>query len=274
VETRPARPSRRSAAAPARSVAGRPRVDVSRFVPSTRSVLAGFALLLGGMIAFAVARQSSLFAIRSIEVVGAKPALERQVRDALQPLVGTSLVALDGGQVQKRLDALPQIRRASYDRAFPNTLRVVVEPDLPAAILRSGADGWLISEYGAVLGKLSRPFPKNLPGIWIPQTDAPTPRTHDVPARITVALRGLAEARRTQSALLPQISKVKAVAGDLTLVLRSHIELRMGDARDLALKLAVANRVLQTLSADERKRIRYVDLTLPSRPVTGRNPQL
>ena len=57
-------------------------------------------------------------------------------------------------------------------------------------------------------------------------------------------------------------------------MLRSHVELRLGDARDLALKLAVANRVLQTLSAEERKKIRYLDLTLPSRPVTGTNPQL
>ena len=274
METRRNRASRRPAAAAARAASAPGRLDLSRFAPSTRSVLAGVALLLSGMIAFAVARQSSLFAIRSIEVVGAKPALERQVRDALQPLMGTSLVALDGDQVQRRLDALPQIRRASYDRAFPNTLRVVVEPDLPVAVLRSGPDGWLISEYGAVLVKLTQPFRKDLPSVWIAPEDAPTARTHEVPARITVALRGLAEARRARSALLPQVAKVKSVAGDLTLVLRSHIELRLGDARDLALKLAVANRVLQTLSPDDRRKIRYVDLTLPSRPVTGTNPQL
>ena len=247
---------------------------MARFVPSTRSVLAGVALLLSGMIAFAIARQSSVFAIRSIEVVGAKPALEQQVRDALQPLVGTSLVALDGGEVQRKLDALPQIRHASYDRAFPNTLRVVVQPDLPAAVLRSGPNGWLISEFGAVLSKLTMPFPKSFPRIWIAPEDTPTPRTRQVSASITVALRGLAEARRSQSALLPQIGKVKAVAGDLTLVLRSHIELRLGDARDVALKLAVANRVLQTLSPEDLRKIRYLDLTLPSRPVTGTNPQL
>jgi cell division septal protein FtsQ len=274
VGTRRARPSRRPAAATARAVPAPRRLDLSRFVPSTRSILTGVALLLSGMIAFAVARQSSLFAIRSVEVVGAQPALEQQVRDALQPLMGTSLVALDGDEVHKRLDALPQIRGASYDRAFPNTLRVVVEPDLPVAVLRSGRDAWLVSEYGAVLQKLTRPFPRNMPSVWIAPGEAPTIRTHEVSARITVALRGLAEARNAKSALLPQIAKVKAAAGDLTLVLRSHVELRLGDARDVALKLAVANRLLQTLSPDERKKIRYVDLTLPSRPVTGTNPQL
>ncbi|MGZ8695550.1 MAG: cell division protein FtsQ/DivIB [Gaiellaceae bacterium] len=272
METRVRRRSRAAAAAAVRAAPPN-RFELARLVPSTRSLITGVALLLSGMAAFAIARQSSLFAIRSIEVVGAKPALERQVRDALQPLVGTSLVALDGEAVQKRLDALPQIRRASYDRAFPNTLRVVVQPELPAAVLRSGPDGWLMSEYGAVLGKLKRPFPA-YPAVWISPGETPTARTHQVPARITVALRGLAEARRVRSALLPEIAKVRAVAGELTLVLRSHVELRLGDPRDLALKLAVANRVLQTLSPEERKRIRYVDLTLPSRPVTGTNPQL
>jgi cell division protein FtsQ len=247
---------------------------VARFVPSTRSLLTGVALLLSGMAAFAIARQSSLFAIRSIEVVGAQPAVEQQVREALQPLVGTSLVALDGAEVQKRLDALPQVRRASYDRAFPNTLRVVVHPEQPVAVLRSGRDGWLISEYGAVLARLKRPFPAGYPRVWISPSEVPTTHTQAAPARITVALRGLAEARRVRSALLPEVAKVRAAAGELTLVLRSHVELRLGDARDVALKLAVANRVLQALGPEERRKIRYLDLTLPSRPVTGINPQL
>src|SRR5690349_17041430 len=100
------------------------RVDLARLVPSTRSLVAGVALLLTGMAAFAIARQSSVFASRNVEVVGAQPALEKQVRDALAPLVGTSLVALDGADVRRRLAALPQIRSATYDRSFPNTLRV------------------------------------------------------------------------------------------------------------------------------------------------------
>ncbi len=88
--------------------------------------LAGVALLLTGMAAFAIARQSSIFAIRDVQVVGAQPSLERKVREALAPLIGTSLVALDGSEVQRRLQALPQVRSATYDRSFPNTLKIVV----------------------------------------------------------------------------------------------------------------------------------------------------
>jgi cell division protein FtsQ len=251
-----------------------PRLELSRLVPSGRSIAAGAALLLGGLIAFAVARESSLFAIRMIEVDGAPPALERQVRAALAPLVGTSLVSLDRSAVERRLGALRQVRGVTYDRSFPNTLRIVIQPDQPVAVLRSGADGWLVSGHGAVLRRLSRPFPGRFPRIWVSPEEAPRGRSTVLPTRIAVALRGLAEARRIHSALLPEVRKVKAAAGDLTLVLRSGLQLRLGEARDVALKLAVADRLLHALSADELGRISYLDLTLPTRPVTGTNPQL
>ena len=217
---------------------------------------------LSGMIAFAVARQSSIFAIRSIEVVGAKPALEREVRDALQPLVGTSLVALDGDQVQKRLDALPQIRRASYDRAFPNTLRVVVEPDLPAAVLRSGPDGWLISEYGAVLqssrGRSRRTC----------RASGSRRRTRRRLARTTcrgrsrVALRGLAEARRVEERAAP--ADREREGGHRRSHARAALRCRAAPRRRArpGLKLAVANRFS---SAQRRRTAR----SLPRRQLAG-----
>jgi cell division protein FtsQ len=251
-----------------------PRLRLGRILPSGRSIAAGAALLLSGVIAFAVARQSSLFAIRTIEVEGAPPALERQVRAALAPLVGTSLVALDSGAVARRLAELRQVRGLAYDRAFPHTLRVVVQPDRPAAVVRSGPNAWLVSDHGAILRRLSRPFPRRLPRLWLSADDAPTVRSAIVPSRVVAALAGLAEARRVGSSLLPNVRTVRAVAGELTFVLRSGVQLRFGEARDVALKLAVASRVLQALSAEERARVSYLDLTLPSRPVTGTNPQL
>ena len=248
------------------------RVELSRLVPSTRSLVAGVALLLTGMAAFAIARQSSIFAIRNVQVVGAQPSLERKVREALAPLMGTSLVALDGSEVRRRLEALPQIRHATFDRSFPSTLKIVIEPDVPAAVLRSGPNGWLVSEHGAILRQLSRPFTHELPRIWVSRDTVRRGRTA-LPATVDTALRGLAAARASRSALLPEIRQVRAVAGELTFVLRSHIELRLGNARDVALKLAIADRVLATLTPEERKTIRYLDLALPSRPVAGTNSQ-
>ena len=38
----------------------------------------------------------------------------------------------------------------SYDRAFPRTARVVVSAERPAAVLRRGAQAWLVTERGRV----------------------------------------------------------------------------------------------------------------------------
>ena len=142
-----------------------------------------------------------------------------------------------------------------YDRSFPNTLRSSSQPDEPAAVLRSGQDGWLVSEHGAILNQLRGPFPLTLPSIWVSR-DTIRQRRAALPATVDTALRGLAAARQSRSTLLPAVRKVRAVAGEVTFVLRSHVELRLGNARDIALKLAVADRVLPTLSPDERKKIR------------------
>ena len=66
---------------------------------------------------------------------------------------------------------------------------------------------------------------------------------------------------------------VRAKDRELTLVLRSGVELRLGDAGDLRLKLAVARRIL--LAAGRRDDGDYIDVSVPERPVVGgSNPQV
>jgi cell division protein FtsQ len=244
------------------------RLELERLIPSTRSLIAGAALLVGGLVAFGVARQSSLFAVRTVDVRGASPALERQVRAALAPLVGTNLVSLEGDAVRRRLADLPQVRGATFDRAFPNTLRVWIRPDPEVAVLRSGQEAWLVSANGAIIRKLRRPLPR-LPHIWVERGAAPTRATAAVAGQVLTAVRGAAEARRARSTLWPELRKVRADVGVLTFALRSGIELRLGAVRDVALKLAVAAEVLRALPGRERQRLAYLDLSVPGWPVAG-----
>jgi hypothetical protein len=53
--------------------------------------------------------------------------------------------------------------------------------------------------------------------------------------------------------------------GELTLVLRSGLRIRMGEAMDVPLKLAVAGRVLRLLPDG----MAYLDVSVPDRPVAG-----
>ena len=77
-------------------------------------------------------------------------------------------------------------------------------------------------------------------------------------ARSGVAARRLA---------LPGPGRVRSTlpSDELTLILRSGLEVRLGDATDVPLKLAVAAKVLPLVAADTR----YVDVSVPERPVAG-----
>jgi len=56
--------------------------------------------------------------------------------------------------------------------------------------------------------------------------------------------------------------------GELTLRLRSGLELRLGAPTDVRLKLAIARRALRVLPPGSA----YVDVSVPGRPVAGPNP--
>jgi cell division protein FtsQ len=255
----------RSPAVPQRR---RPALDLARILPSGRSLAVGFVLLAGGILAYVVARQTSVFALRAVEVRGAPPALERQVRTALGPLHGQSLLALDPQEIEQRLTELPAVRSASYDRAFPHTLRISVSSERPAAVLRSGSRAWLLSAHAKVLRRLKSPLP-NLPRLWVGPTTKP--RVGFVPGDtgLTRAAELVARASRAEPALAKRIGTVRWQEGRLTFVLRSGTELRLGSAAHLHLKLAVAGRLLSILPLAERREIGYIDLSVPTRPVAG-----
>ena len=229
--------------------------------------LVGAALAVSaGVGAYALARTSSFFALQHIEVEGAPPAVARQIRDVLEPYRGRSLVAFDSGSAARRLSVLSEVAETHFDRAFPHTLTVRVHLERPVAVLRQGAGAWLVSSSARVLRPLDRrPYPP-LPRIWIP-------RSATVAVNSTLAGPGAAGVAAVAPlrplAIHADVRWVRAGDSELTLVLAGGRELRLGDTTDLRLKLAIAKRILPlTLDA------RYIDVSVPERPVAGYNPQV
>ena len=64
---------------------------------------------------------------------------------------------------------------------------------------------------------------------------------------------------------------MRAADHELTFMLASGLELRLGDIRAVRLKLAVASRILPQLLA--RGGYAYLDVSVPERPVAGINSQ-
>jgi cell division protein FtsQ len=238
---------------------------VSRLVPSLRSVVVGVALLALAGGAYAVARETSVFAVRTIEIAGGSPAVQAQGRKALAPQLGRSLVTVGAADIDRRVAAVPGVVSVRFDRAFPHTLRVIVTPERPVLLLRRGSRGWVVSARGRVVRTVRDVRVSTLPRVWVPKGTRV-----QVGKMLPFAGGALAAAvlAPIASGHFPaRVRAVRADDGELTLVLRSGIQVRLGDRSDLRLKLAVARRMLLLLGAEARET--YVDVSVPERPVVG-----
>ncbi|MDX6480990.1 MAG: cell division protein FtsQ [Gaiellaceae bacterium] len=233
---------------------------IARFLPSRRSLAIGVGIvaLAGG--AYAIARETSLFAIHEVRVTGGGKAVDAQVVEALGPLLGSSLVGLDGAQVLQRVEELPTVVSATYDRAFPNTLRLNVVPERAVAVLRDGAAAWVVSERGRVMKPIAAQGAPTLPRIWV------AAKTVNVGEVLPLNLGGtLTRVLTASDSFRARVGTASLADGRLVFHLRSGLELVLGTPSDIALKLAVAARVLQEIPYGTRT----VDVSVPSRPVTS-----
>lgn len=236
--------------------------SLARIAPSRRSLAVGLGILLLALCGYALARGTSLFAIRSVTIQGGPPRVEAQVRQALSPLLGTSLVGLDGSGVVRRVEALPTVVSASFDRAFPHTLRLTIVAERPVAVLRRGADAWLLSARGRVMTRLLKPQAHpHLPRIWAAS------RTPVAVGAILPPATGGAGARAVglAGAFAARVRSVADTSGVLVFQLRSGLEVRLGAPGSIRLKVAIIRRALRVLPLAAT----YLDVSVPGRPVAG-----
>jgi cell division protein FtsQ len=200
--------------------------------------------------------RSGAFSVQRVAVVGA-PKLAGDVRAAATGAVGRgSMLAVDARAVEAAVESLPHVRSASVDRAFPHTLRVTVVPERAVALVRRGNGVLALAASGRVLG--TEAASRGLPMIAAAPGDLPgvggTVRAPKVLEQLNVAAaphRGL---------------RISAIGyGDDGLIARTAggTDLRIGDNRDLAIKLKVARSVLRRAGSDAV----YVDVTVPTAPV-------
>ncbi len=244
----------------------RPDLDLARLAPSARSLAVGFGLAALAAGSYACARWTPLFAVRSIEVAGADRTTSAHVSAALADLKGVSLVGLRADDVQLRIAALPDVVSVRYDRAFPNTLVVFVRAERPVAVVRRGDRSWLVSARGRVISRLTLGDRPRLPRIWVGPTvaiarGALLTDSDTLRAVRTLALRGIRA--------LPPVRAARVDGRDVTLVLRSRLEVRLGHEDALPLKLAIAARVLPRMATSSAGESLYLDVSVPERPVAG-----
>jgi cell division protein FtsQ len=255
-----------SAVVPLPHSAAGDRLDLARVVPSGRSLLVAFGLLAAVFAAYWGARATSVFAVDRVEVRGAPPDIVQEVRAVTRDSVGTSLLSIDTGEIEGKVRLLPSVIAASVDRSFPHTLVVRVAAEHPVGVARRGESAWLVTGSARVMRAVALDEEPGLPRIWLPRqvsvsVGGKLSATYEPEAR---ALAGLREVH-----FPGQVKGVRTTGGEITLALRSGREVLLGDPADVLLKLAVAAQVLPRLESD----LRYLDVSVPERPVASSNPQ-
>lgn len=246
--------------------------DVRQLTPSARSLVVGITLALLAVGVYFGARDTSVFAVQTLDVRGGNSELRGQVRDALAGELGTSLLRVNSGVVASQVDPIPGVRSFTVDRAFPHTLRVTVKREVPVLVVRQvpGRAAFLVGSSGRVIRTLPHSRLSHLPRLWV--TKAVGVQVGGVlPPRLAAAATALAP---LQGAALPGgVASVRVGKDELTLTLGGGLQVRLGDTGDLRLKLAIARRILSQTGA-ALGGTGYLDVSTPLRPVLSTEPQV
>ncbi len=218
--------------------------------------------------AYVVARDTSMFAVRTLAISGGSPRARAEAEHALGSELGRSLLRIDEHALSTRLDALPDIVSATLDRSFPHTLHVRLKSERAVLLIRQGsAASWVVSSRGRVMRRLSSPKHSSLPRLWLPKTVAI--KAGETLRAADGALAAAAVAPIVGRGYRGGVRTVTSRPGSLTLVLRTGPQIRLGDIGDLRLKLTIARKILQYAAARGSRSPAYVDVSVPERPVLG-----
>ncbi|MGH7321509.1 MAG: cell division protein FtsQ/DivIB [Candidatus Rokuibacteriota bacterium] len=247
-----------------------------RAVGGTLIVVLGLAAAgLAGVAAVHGLRTASWFAVREVEVIGARRLSEALVRDAAGIAPGTNLFAVDPETVEDRVEALAGVKSVRVVRRLPDRLAVVLHERDPYALVNApGADAlYWIDPAGHLVGREPHPGAPPLPilsGVELPGSQADTP----VSDRLRVGLALLRAIQRTGDRAAGRISEIDLDQPEGPILYTvDGVAVRVGQGA-WAERLARLEGVLGDLE-ERGERVEWIDLrfrdqvVLRPRPVTA-----
>ena len=97
---------------------------------------------------------SVFFKVTSIEVIGAVKYSAEQVIAVTGVHIGDNLVFIDRAEAAKRIRTeLPYVRDVRIERAYPDTVRLILTESEPMACVMSNGVWWSMDFYGRLLGE-------------------------------------------------------------------------------------------------------------------------
>jgi cell division protein FtsQ len=229
-----------------------PRRPPARAVAACAGVL---VVLAGGWLWL---RDSSLVAVRHVDVSGLSGSEAPRVRAALEAAArDMTTLHVRPGQLQTAVEPFPAIRSVEAHADFPHRLRVVVHEHVAVGAVTAGAEHVPVAADGTVLRGTSS---GGLPIVAVGGASGGD-TVSDRGTRRAIALLAAAPA-----ALRAKVQRVYNGPRGLTAPLTDGPVLYFGGADRLRAKWMAATRVLADRSSAGDT---YLDLRLPERPAAG-----
>jgi cell division protein FtsQ len=228
-----------------------------RFLRRVLLAAAATSLLLVG--AFFFLRDSSVFEIRQVSVVGVSgpdaPRIEAALRTAAEDMTTLNVSAKD---LRDAAHAYPTVKRVDVDRDLLHGVKLTVREKRPVATVERGGRRVPLAADGRLLEGATPPA--DLPALSL--KDVPGTRVTDARGRQLVALVAAAPTTLRRRATRAELDGQTG----LTLALERGPDLYFGDAKDLQAKWKAAARVLADPTAEGAT---YIDVRVPERAAAG-----
>jgi cell division protein FtsQ len=227
----------------------------------------GCAAVVGGTIGIL---HSPVTRVRHVIVQGGSHTSRQAVLRAAGLDRRPLMIDVDTGGLERRLEALPWVGRATVARHWPSTLSISLHERVPAALAdTTGGDWALIDATGHVLLRSAgaqAPPPRLRPPVPTLRGLEQLPATGSaLPASTSSALRVLAA---LQPPLSSQVRSVDVLPnGEVALTLGTGVVVQLGDASHLRQELAATQAVLSQVGAPS---VRNIDVRVPEAPAVTR----
>ena len=131
------------------------RIQVQRLMVAMRSAALLGVLATGGVWAWRHTQSDARFAVRIIEIDGAKHTPRAALDLITRRYVGLNLFRIDIDRVQRDLSGLGWVRRIDIEKKVPDTLRIKITERVPVALARVQDRLLYVDEEGVAFAELS-----------------------------------------------------------------------------------------------------------------------
>ncbi len=210
--------------------------------------------------------ESPLYSVKQIEISSTdQDPINRLERMRLNELIKTA-----NGQpmyrnnfvgIEQNIEQISSVASVNLEKSWPNTLKIAIVKRQPVGYIETDRGFALVDEKGFVFSKVEDALPgyPSFAGL----NTIEFARSISDKTFVNVM-------REAPSEIQNQIIQVKVENSKYSLELTAGINVELGDSSDLKTKLAITWSILQ---AKKRSDIRYIDVSVPSLPVSG-SPEL